>query len=214
GGPGSSNLIITANSTGAVEDPVRFGDLVGAASGLGDVLINRANGVTFGDPTAGPALLDQVPDRDVFFATNILLRDVEGVVRTIRSPETDLLQFDFNLAYFGLNLDNNLDYNGNPGLDLIDLTGAINGQRSQSVGLLPVGPRGANFQFNNCQIGNVADCSNEPPTLDLPQIDLSLPNIFEIDFETLGDVYANFGNEELWTVPALFDPQNEQEGQQ
>ena len=196
---GAGNLTITPNATGAITEELRFGDRIGAAQALGGVQINRANGVTFGELANGAAILDQNTQQDVFFAQDLVLRDVAGTVITPRGAVTDL-EFNLNLFYFGLNIEGVLDYNGNPNIQLLDLTGAIAGQRSQSAGLLPTGPRGPQFVFNNCEIGSISDCSNEPPTIELPQIDLSVPNIFAVDFESLGDVYVNFGNEELWST--------------
>lgn len=210
---GGGSFAARANNAGGSGGTVRFGDFVGQTARLGDVIIDNALDPTIGQAAGGASILDANPDRDLFFADSLSVRDSTGTLELPRNDTTDLT-FDLNITYFGVNLSGPLNYSASPGLTAVDVAGAINGQRSQAVGLLPIGRRGAAFQFNNCEIGNISDCSNEPPDLTLPQIDFSLPSIFSIDFETLGDVYVNFGNEELWAVPTLFQELEDEEGRQ
>jgi len=71
-------------------------------------------------------------------------------------------------------------------------------------GLFPRGPQGGNFQFNDCVIGDVADCTNIPIPNVVNNILTPAPPLLGIDTEDLLELFGSFGNEELWGVPQSY----------
>jgi hypothetical protein len=190
---------------------------------LGNVTITGARDVSFGDLGGIPELdqpnlldLDLDADilRDVFFARALVFQDISGNISVPRLSETDL-QYETADAFFGINISNGLAILGLAEDSDVDLPGAIGGFRDRTASLRPNtgGIRNLSRFFNNCVIGDLSVCTSEVPPVSPPDIDLSVPSIFDIDFEALGDVYANFGNENLWVLPGLFAEEEEEEEQ-
>ena len=82
--------------------------------------------------------------------------------------------------------------------------GFIGNDRSRATGLFPRGPQGGNFQFNDCIIGDVADCTNIPIPNVVNNILTPAPPLLGIDTEDLLELFGSFGNEELWGVPQSY----------
>jgi hypothetical protein len=195
--------------------------------------ITGARNVTFGRDFFGggvASLLDSDPTRDVIFVGDLTLTGVTGTVRTARSAETDAI-FASNDAFFGVNVLNAFDYSGSRPA-AIDVTGAIGAEvdRTPAGGLLPVGDSDTAYTFNSCIIGDAISCGTEVPVTEVPaeyiETEITdvekiivvntlfdLPEIFDVDLQTLADVYVSFGNEWLWaSTPAfLVDLEGESE---
>ena len=108
-----------------------------------------------------------------------------------------------NDAYFGLNVAN-LTFGDKVEPDAISAFGFITNTRQRVGGLFPVGPRGADFQFNDCVIGDVADCTNLPVQDVVNEVLILTPPLLDIEDEDLLELFGSFGNEELWGVPQSF----------
>ena len=198
GGAGNLTLRTTTNNN------ILFTEYTGAGGRLGDISIDGAQNVVIGgtSPT-GPGLLDNLSETNTFRARSMQLANIEGTVRTARNDQTDL-RFDNFEAFFGVDLTGNIFISSN--VNNVDLTGTLGGTgvNNRDIGILPIGPRSTDFTFNNCIIGDVSDCSRQVAPFTAPQVELIQPDLFDIDFDDLADVYVNFGNEELWVVPNIY----------
>ncbi|MFO7855134.1 MAG: hypothetical protein R6V44_07945, partial [Paracoccaceae bacterium] len=196
----------------------------------GGVTIFDAHDVTIGRTTApgveGASILSLALEADgalganLFFAEALTLAPgpqggpgVDGIVLLDRDFEVNE-RFLEDTRYFGLVLLESLVYADSAGLRGLDLAGTLDGINQRAAGIDPISgvvpsgpppPESTDFLFNLCEIGNVSDCSSDPPPtarIDAPQPEP--PNLFVLDLAELADVYASFGNEELWAAPPAF----------
>jgi hypothetical protein len=214
-----------------------FDPFASAERPAGVVRVLDAHDVTIGRRSEDGALIlaEELADTgaleaDLFFAEALILEPgagegVDGIVLLARDFDVNE-RFLSDTRYVGLVLSDNLVYLDSPGLKGLDLAGSIRGSNVRAAGLEPVAgavpsgpppPASTDFLFNRCEVGNVTDCSSDPPPtarIDTPETEP--PNLFVLDLTELADVYASFGNEELWAAPAAFvvdldEPEEEDE---
>ncbi len=164
---------------------------------LGSVVVEGADGVTL------PATSGRAGD-SVLFAQDFILRGATGAVGFLGGvPNKGVLELEN--AFGGVDLSGSLDFRASPGLAALDLTGAIGGQNTRAAGLLPrPGVTGREYLFNLCVIGDQNACSTTIGEIVRSQVRLDPPTLFDLDLVSLTDVYASFGNEELWSLPPGF----------
>ncbi len=203
---GLGDLTITGGTTGEV----RFRDFVGAANPLGDVDINAGSvfsGFTFAGNTPDQFtvnnrfLFDRTMPDDFFFADDVRV-NAPGRIEFLTPPGT-VETFILDDLYFGVNVTTfSFGDLGRPAT--IQAFGFIGRDRTRAIGLLPVGPRGSTFQFNDCVIGDVADCTNIPIPNVINSVLIAAPPLLGIETEDLLELFGSFGNEELWGVPQSY----------
>ena len=201
--------------TGGTGGEVRFRDFVGAQNPLGDVDINAGAifaGFTFAEDTPdlllpgvtgdNRFLFDRTAPNDFFFADDVRVNAPGGRIEFL-TPFGTVDQFILVDRYFGVNV-TTFDFGdlGDPAT--IQAFGFIGRDRTRSIGLLPTGPRGPDFQFNDCVIGDVADCTNIPIPNVINNVLIAAPPLLGIDTEDPLELFGSFGNEELWGVPQSY----------
>ncbi len=213
---GLGGLTVNAGSDGEI----RFRDFVGAVHPLGDVSLFAGDifaGFTF--ETLQPDLLtanftpdnrflfDRLAQDDFFFARNLEVK-AQGRIEFL-TPFRTVENFVLLDQYFGVNIAGlvfgGLDVGGRQvGPEIVQSFGFVGNDRSRATGLFPRGPQGGNFQFNDCVIGDVADCTNIPIPNVINNILTPAPPLLGIDTEDLLELFGSFGNEELWGVPQSY----------
>ncbi len=193
---------------------VRFRDFVGAQNPLSEVDINAGAifaGFTFAEDTPDlifPGVTDDnrfffnraAPD-DFFFADDVLVNSTGRI--EFQTPFGTVDEFILNDKYFGVNV-TSFTFGNDLKPATIQAFGFIGTDRTRAIGLLPIGPRGSNFQFNDCVIGDVADCTNIPIPNVINNVLIAAPPLLGIDAEDLLELFGSFGNEELWGVPQSY----------
>lgn len=198
-------------SIAAGRGAVRFRDFVGAANPIGALDIKGGAffaGFTFAERTPGGNavrtrfLFDPAFPDDYFFSGPIRI-NVSGPLLAA-PPPGQVDAFVSSDSYFGINT---------PAFTFGDLIapssaeayGFIVNTRQRAGGLFPVPPsRSREFQFNDCVIGDVADCTNVPTPNVVNQVLIVAPPVLDIDDQELLELFGSFGNEELWGVPQSF----------
>jgi hypothetical protein len=209
GAASTSSLVLQ----GGEGKTIRIKNLVGSNTRLDNVTIMDATDVVFGlnsdaeiDDVAminrDDFLLQPGADNDIFFATTMDVKGVDGQFVLLIPAETEF-QFDFADRYFGINIEaaDGFTYDGG---ERIDLFGKIGTTRSRATGLTPIGPRSGMFQFNNCLIGDPNSCSALTQANVLRLVDLTPENVFVLDPDQVEQLFLSFGNEELWGLPSVF----------
>lgn len=212
---GLGGLNINAGANGEI----RFRDFVGAAHPLGDVTLSAGDifaGFTFQEaqPDLVTAdftddnrfLFDRLNQDDFFFARDLKVSAARRI--EFLTPFRTVENFILLDQYFGVNIAS-LVFGGLEGAtpvgpEIVQSFGFIGNDRSRATGLFPRGPQGGNFQFNDCVIGDVADCTNIPIPNVVNNILTPAPPLLGIDTEDLLELFGSFGNEELWGVPQSY----------
>ena len=225
---GLGGLTINAGTGGEV----RFRDFVGATNPLGDVNITGGDffaGFTFAElfpsgqfnvpePTGGANnpnaatrdpgvtplnryLFDGDAPNDFFFADDLTINVNGSLLAAV--PPGAIDDFVQNDAYFGINV-SSFTFGNTVIPSEAQAFGFITNTRQRTGGLFPVSPRSPDFQFNDCVVGDVADCTNIPTPNVVNQVLIVAPPVFDVDVEDLLELFGSFGNEELWGVPQSF----------
>lgn len=203
-------LTINAGSSGEV----RFRDFVGATNPLGTVDITGGDffaGFTFADDlpdaelpgltTENRFLYDPLNPDDFFFTGDLRINVTGSLVAAVPALEIDT--FITEDEYFGINV-SSFTFGDEVTPEFVSAFGFIINTRQRAGGLLPVGPRSANFQFNDCVVGDIADCTSIPTPNIVNTVLVVAPTLLGVSEEDLLELFGSFGNEELWGVPQSF----------
>ncbi len=213
-GPDRANLgalTINAGRTGEV----RFRDFVGAIHPLGPTDITGGSflaGVTFAEalPPDGPIdltpasrfLFDAAAPDDYFFVGGLRINVSNRLMAYTPPGQVDVFVNDD--AYFGVNTPSFV-FGDVTAPALASAFGFIVNTRQRAGGLFPIPPsRSPEFQFNDCVVGDVSDCTNIPVPNVVNQVLIVAPPVLDIDEQELLELFGSFGNEELWGVPQSF----------
>ncbi|MGB0854765.1 MAG: hypothetical protein ACPGSI_15830, partial [Pikeienuella sp.] len=199
------------NINAGVSGEIRFRDFVGAASPIGDATFRGGAlilGVTFADEKPGVGVVDDDrflfnranPD-DFFFAHDMFV-DVSQEFSAF-VPVDQAAQFVLNDSYFGVNLAG-FTFGQELQPSVISVAGFLANSRNRAQGLVPFGPRGSQFTFNDCVIGDVNDCSTLPSPDVTIDVSVDVPLLLDVNEADLLELFTSFGNEELWGVPQSF----------
>jgi hypothetical protein len=203
-------LIVNAGTNGEV----RFRDFVGATNPLGAVDITGGDffaGFTFAsdEPVNDLAALTPVTrflfdaeNPDDFFFSGPLRINVGGTLNAA-VPALEIDNFITADEYFGINV-SSFNFGDTVAPQFASAFGFIINTRQRAGGLLPVGPRSSDFLFNDCVIGDVADCTSIPTPNVVNTVLIVSPTLLGVSEEDLLELFGSFGNEELWGVPQSF----------